>query len=304
MPEPTVIESLPEEIRSTLAPELLTDPDIGSFKNLGEVFNAAKLSKAPAKPWFDNLAPELKADPNVNKYKTADDLVKGHLESVKLIGSKGVIVPKPDAPQAEIDKFYNTLGRPEKADGYKFTPIENLPEQLKTDPQTETAVKGLFHKAGITQAQADLIQSEYTKMTATAIMKQQEAYIAQQKAAETELRNEWAQNYDKNIALAKRLVESIGGKDVLEAFGEAGNNPKVLKFLAKVGKSFAEDSIERLGVSGLQTNAAEAKHQISRINGLSAEERKNHPYWNESHMDHSKAVNEMQELYKIAYPTE
>ena len=301
MPEPTLIESLPEEIKSTLAPELLTDPDVISFKNLGEVFSAAKASKIPAKPWFDNLSPELKADPNVAKYKTAEDLVKGHLESVKLIGSKGVIVPKPDAPQAEIDKFYNTLGRPEKPEGYKFTPIENLPESLKTNPQVETIIKGLFHKAGLTSQQADLIQAEYTKMTAAVVMKQQEAYIQAQKTAETELRNEWAQNYDKNIQLAKRLVLSIGGQEVLDAFGEAGNNPKVLKFLAKVGQSFAEDSIERLGVSGLQTNAAEAKNQISKINNMAVEERKNHPYWNESHRDHDKAVKEMQELYKIAY---
>ena len=299
MPEPTVIETLPEEIRSTLAPELIADPEITKYKNLGEVFNAAKQA---GKPWYDSLAPELKADPNIAKYKTPDDLVKGHLEAVKLIGSKGVIIPGKDAKPEDVDKFYNTLGRPEKAEGYKFTPIEGIPDALKPVPEVEAAVKGLFHKAGITQAQADLIQSEYTKMQMQSIAKQQESFTAQRQAAETALRNEWAQDYDKNIALARRVVEVVGGKGAADAFGDIGNNPTVLKFLAKVGKSMSEDSIDRLGISPLQTNAAEAKRQIDSILNMSAEARKEHPYWNENHRDHQKAIKELQELYKIAYP--
>lgn len=296
--EENFIATLPEEIRSTLPAEIISDPEVAKYKNLGEVITAAKQSN---RPWYDSLPAELKADPTVVKYKTGEEQVKAHLEAVKLIGAKGVIIPVKDAPQGEVDKFYNTLGRPEKPDGYKFTPIEGIPDALKPQPQAEAAIKGLFHKAGLTAAQADLIQSEYTKMTMQAITAQSEAFVNARKESETALRNEWAQDYDKNIGLAKRVVEVIGGKGAVDAFGELGNNPTVLKFLAKVGKSMSEDSIDKIGISALQTNASEAKRQIANIQNMGAEERKNHPYWNENHRDHQKAVKEMQELYNIAY---
>ena len=292
MPEPLVLE----------APELTGNQDLTSFKTADDLAKGYLDLKGKVSGGSIDLLPEdIRKDATIMNYKTIAELAKGHIETKKLVGAKGVIVPGKDAPPEEVEKFYNTLGRPEKADGYKFTPIDGLPESLKTVPEVETAVKGIFHKAGLTAHQADIIQAEYTKMMASGVMKQQEAFNNAKKVAETALRQEWAQDYDKNISMARRVVETIGGKDAVSAFGELGNNPTVLKFLAKVGKSMSEDSIDRLGVSHLETNSGEAKRQIEKINGMTAEERKNHPYWNENHRDHTKAVKEMQELYKIAY---
>ncbi len=262
MPEPetTVIDSLPEEIRGTLAPEMLTDP-------------------------------------NIIKYKTIPDLLNGHVNLAKMISAKGVIIPKEGAALEEFDRFYNSLGRPEKIEGYKFTPVEKLHEKIKITPESEGWFRGLAHKAGLTQAQADIINKEYLGNISAMLSAQDKKWNEDVAAAELKLKNEWGVDYDKKIALAKAVMAKNGGAEVIAGLGDAQKNPAVIKFLANLGSKLSEDdvTIPAGGASPANTDA------LSKIKAI--KENLEHPYWKEKDPKHFEACEEVAKLYEEAYPT-
>lgn len=75
-----------------------------------------------------------------------------------LIGSKGPQIPKADAPQAEKDAYYESIGRPKTA--AEYTPV--LTGADKTDPKTLPKLQAAFHKAGLTPDQAKIVWDEST----------------------------------------------------------------------------------------------------------------------------------------------
>ena len=71
-----------------------------------------------------------------------------------------------------------------------------------------------------------------------------------------------------------------------------GNNPQVVRAFADLADKLSEDSI----VQG-DTPATMTTKEIDReIQELTAE---GSPYWNKSHINHKKAVEEVQSLYEL-----
>lgn len=241
----------------------------------------------PADKYADN--------PNIAKYKTIGDLVKGHGEAVKLVGAKGIIVPGEKATPEEWEKYYNSTGRPEKPEGYKLSPLENLHPDLKITPESEAGFKALMHKHGLTTRQADGLYKEYFGMISGSLIKRDETMQASKHEAERTLRTEWGAEYDANLAKTKRLIEKFGGADAREAFGELGNNPKVLKTLAGIAKRFSEDGY----IKGIEIPDAEKNNAQKQLNDIYMN--KQHPYWNQG-VGHAEAVAEVKRLNSIVHP--
>ena len=247
---------------------------------------------------FENTAiPETFKDSPVGKYKTVGELAKGYTEAQKLIGAKGVILPGEKATPEEVEKFYNTLGRPEKPDGYKLSPLEKLHPELKITPESEAGFKALVHKHGLTAKQADGLYKEYFGMISQSLTKRDEGMLASKHEAEKALRTDWGANYDKNLAGAKRLIDKFGGEGGREGFGDIGNNPKVLKTLANIAKQFSEDGFIK-GNDVKSSEVADAQKQLTAILL-----NKDHPYW-KAGAGHAEAVAEYARLQAIVTPNE
>jgi hypothetical protein len=284
----------------TPLPEALTkDQDLATFKTVEDLATGYKdvSKKAASIGSIETIPEDIRKDPNISKYKTLEELAKGHLETIKLIGKKGVIIPGEGATQEEIDKFQIALGRPVKPEEYKFTPVENLHPDIKITPESENAYKGIAHKIGLSQAQADNLNKWFLETVSAGLTVQANLEETAMKEAETKLRQEWGANFDTNLALAKRLVDKFGGKEGTDAFGDLGNNPAVLKILASIGKKLSEDSIEHTGFSDLATSTQDAKKRIDIIEKEIMKMSQNDP-------EYPKLVKERMELYKIAYPEE
>ena len=260
MPDPTVIDTLPEEVRSTLPAEIVSDPSI-------------------------------------TKYKSIPDLLVGHQNLSKMISAKGVIMPKEDASPEEFDKFFNTLGRPEKADGYKLSELKDLHPGIKVTPESKKAFLDFAHKSGLTNKQVDTLNQWYLGSVDGMLKAQDKAWNDKVSALETNLKNKWGADYEKNRQIAQSLVEKVGGKDVISGFGEAINNPMVLEFLANVGKHFAEDDFKALGINDAMKGSPDA---LAKIKAMQADMKG--PLWNEKDPGHDAAVAEYQKLYQQAYP--
>jgi hypothetical protein len=269
---------MPDEVVDTLPPET---PD----------------TEAP--PVFEETPiPEtFKDNPNVGKYKTVGELIKGHENVVKLVGSKGVIIPKDDAPAEEKEKYYQALGKPAKPEAYTFVPIETLHEKIKAQmtPEVEGVFRQMAHQANLTQAQAAFLHKWYFENASKAVVDADAAVDKAMKDGETALRSEWKENYGKNIANVQSVVAKLGGKEVIDALGNLGSNPVIVKFLAKLTSHFSEDDIANLG-SNETPGAMTAKAKIKVIQNDPT-----HPLWKDvpGHMD---AVKEWAILHAEAYP--
>lgn len=251
---------------------------------------------APEGNDFESMAiPETFKDSPIGKYSTVGELAKGYTEAQKLIGAKGVIVPGEKATPEEVEKFYNTLGRPEKPDGYKLSPVEKIHPEIKITPEVEAGFKALVHKHGLTAKQADGLYREYFGMISNSLTKRDEGMMAAKHEAEKELRTNWGPDYDKNLNSAKRLIEKYGGPQAREAFGELGNNPQVLKTIANIAKKFSEDGFIK-GDTVTNSERTEAQKKITDIML-----NKQHPYW-VAGAGHAEAVEEMKRLQQIVHP--
>ena len=270
----------------------------GTATGAGSETESEGAGAGQAEPWFNVLPEQARQDANITKYKTADDFYTGHKNLVELVGRKGVIVPKDDSVPEETEKFYNSIGRPEKAEGYKFSQIEKLHASIDTKPETQAKLAGMYHKLGLTQKQADATNKLlYASFSETAFA-QEKANLESMQKSEAQLRSEMGADYDKNMIAAKRFAKRFGGDELINALGEKGNDPRVLKAFANAAKAFSEDSVARGGFSNLMMNKDQAKVEIDKV--------KNDPKhpWHNDGPGHEDAVQKMNELYKIAYGVE
>jgi hypothetical protein len=109
---------------------------------------------------------KLNAVPQDFRGRKVYDAVGNNLEGLlkhignqdTLIGKqgKGIFVPSPEATETEKDMFFKAIGRPDTPQSYKL----NIPDTLKdhyNDEKFMSSAKGVFHKAGLTQAQVDAV---------------------------------------------------------------------------------------------------------------------------------------------------
>lgn len=253
--------------------------------------------------WIDSLVQggveipdEIKNDPTIQNYGSIQDLMKGHIETKALVGRKGVIVPGKDAKPEEWDAFHTALGRPKTADEYQISQVK-MPEGFPDfNPDGIKEFKAVAHKLGMTPQMVDGLWNWYAQSNGQAFSKMQEAQAEAAKATEETLRKDFGDKYDATLALAQKTGKLAFGDD-FEAFAQQhGNNPVVIKALAKLGAQLGEDAfvIEGTG-SGLNKTPEEAQAEINRIMGD-----KDHAY-HKSGPGHKEAVEHVTKLFNIVY---
>lgn len=186
------------------------------------------------------------------KGKGLDDVVRSYRELESRIG-QSLTVPSDDASKEDWDKFYSRTGRPEKADGYKFSLPSDLPENLPYDAASATEFSNWAHEAGLNQKQAQAIHDNFVRMTARQIEAHQAKEAELSQAAHTEIVREWGlpdtDQYRRNQEMANRAIRQLGLSDELKGIGALTAEgdvkaPKLAMALSKVGHQlFSEDTL-------------------------------------------------------------
>lgn len=269
-------------------PELQGNESLKGFADTDSLGKAYVELEARVKGGGIDLLPEEMAkDPAISVFKTVADLGKGYVETKKMIGG--------------LDKA------PEKADGYKFTPMANLNTDLKTEPILNQ-FKGIFHKAGLGNKAADIVQQEVLGVLSNGMAQSQQAKKDLALKNETVLRAEWGADFDKRFDSVVRVLTTAGGPEAIaetEAVSKAlKGSPVLLKALGKITALLSEDSIGSLGagVTPDITDAKTAQDAIAKMNQEINVQGKKHPFHDEKHPDHQKVKDEMMKLFKVAYP--
>ena len=158
--------------------------------------------------WYAALPPEtlgLLEKKGWNNPNGLPNLIKSYSELEKQFSSSDkVILPKDEADTEGWGKFWAKLGRPENADAYRFP-----------DGVDAAAVKALapeLHKLGITQKQAAALATLDLQRHATAQESERQRVVADQNAADADLRGEWGAKYNENVLIGMEAGEPMGTK--------------------------------------------------------------------------------------------
>lgn len=241
-----------------------------------------------AKSWKETISEEFRNDPNIAKFTEIDALAKSYINATRMIGSDKVIVPNQNSNEDHWNEVYDKLGRPQSPDKYKF--------EIKSDivPFEETSIKQFAenaHKLGLNNKQAQGILEFYKNNVEQSAKQSQIDIETAQAQSQQQLRQEWGRAYDEKLTKAKSIAQANFSKELLNTQLKdgtvLGDNPEIIKGFANIANLLSEDKI--ISTESESVNQGrDIQTEISKIM-----DDKSGPYWNKSHPDHSKMVQQM-----------
>ena len=243
---------------------------------------------------FKTLIPEeYREEKSLQNFSNMDDFVKSYLHSQKLVGADKIPVPNKMATDDDWKAVYDRLGRPESPEGYSY----ELPEQTKLDDATLKAFSEEAHKLGLLPKQAQGIMNYYNNLAEQSEKSLEFRDETARAEAEIELRKEYGPAYDLKVAQARNLATNTLGADflrntILEDGSSLGNNPQIVRAFADLASKLSEDSM----VQGEVASAMTVKEIDGEIESLT---QPGSAYWDKRHINHRKAVDEVQRLYEL-----
>ena len=241
-----------------------------------------------AKSWKETISEEFRNDPNISKFTEIDALAKSYINATRMIGQDKVAVPNENSTDDQWQEVYGKLGRPESPDKYK------LEVQSETAPLDDTAIKQFAenaHQLGLNNKQAQGILEFYKNSMEGSIQQARVDTETAQANAEQELRKEWGRSYDENIKKAGAIAKANMSEDILNMElkdgTRIGDHPSVIKGFASFANLMSEDKL----VSTESENVDRGTDYEAEISKLVND--RDGPYWNKSHPDHDKVVQQV-----------
>lgn len=189
---------------------------------------------------FEGLSEDAMTFVSNKGFKSVEDVVTSYRNLEKLQGVPAdKLIRLPDENNAdEVNAFYNKLGRPEKAEDYKFEIADGQ------DDSIAKAIAPELFKAGLSQKQAAAI---YKTLEAAKIEQTKAAEAAAVKAEE-DLKSEWGTNYDNNLKAAQQAAKIAGvTAEQIEALQKATDYKTVMNMFKNLASKFGEDALRGAG---------------------------------------------------------
>lgn len=241
-----------------------------------------------AKSWKETISEEFRNDPNISKFTEIDALAKSYINATRMIGQDKFSIPNENSTDDQWQEVYGKLGRPESPDKYK------LEVQSETASLDEGAIKQFAenaHQLGLNNKQAQGILEFYKNSMEGSIQQARIDTETAQANAEQELRKEWGRSYDENIKKAGAIAKANMSEDILNMElkdgTRIGDHPSVIKGFASIANLMSEDKLVSTDSESVD-RGTDYEAEISKIVND-----KDGPYWNKSHPDHDKIVQQV-----------
>ena len=284
-----------EQITQETVPVEKTSTEAQPQATQATVANADTPAPQPTQStWKDSISEVYRNDPNIQKFTEADALAKSYINAVRMIGQDKMIVPNKNFTEDQWEEAYIKMGRPDSADKYSL--------DIKSDvvPLDEQAIKSFQEqsfKLGLNNEQAKGVLDFYKNNMEAQTQQAKVDAETSQAQAQNLLRQEWGRDYDANIAKAKSLATANLAPEVFEmqlADGSRlGDNVDVIKGFAKIASMMSEDKI----LSTESENMDKSEDIQTEIDQIMND--KNGPYWNKSHPNHDKVVQQVYTLREM-----
>ena len=201
------------------------------------------------------------------------------------------LMVKPDITNAEtMTAFYNSIGRPETSEGYKYEVPEGKDMPTDFEGFSKTA-----HKFGLTNDQFKGILGEVLGTQWEA----QDVMGAEQRDAIRNLTKKWGSAYDDQMAQVKnflRLTDAPEG--LVDLFIDEAMSPKEIEWLHAIATQTKAPA--ELVTHDKEQNLVTPSEAMNRIQEMLNND--THPYWKASDPRHNDAVQEMIRLQGLAHP--
>lgn len=256
---------------------------------------------APTGSWLDKLDPEMKTWAESKGWKSPDTadpalIAQSYYNLEKLFGAdkagRTVQLPKDESDTAALDAIYDKLGRPKDPTGY----------DIKIDGADENFIgtaKGWFHKAGLTDKQAQAVSEMYRAAELDAVQKAQEEHSLQVEA----LQKEWGTNFDQKVETAKHGYKAAGLTEAQVKAVEASLGPAMTaKMFEFFGRNYTE--AQPPGVDARTSSPGFAQHTPAsakaKMDALYADRNFMDRYNHSDPKIRAQAMAEMEALSKLA----
>lgn len=119
------------------------------------------------------------------------------------------------------------------------------PEGFEMDEEALKAAEPVFKELGLSQQQAQKLVEFYGERLAAMSETQASAMTETTEKWVSDIKGEWGDKFDENVAIAAKAVE-YGGDELREALNltGAGNHPAVIKFFHQIGRQLSEDGFQ------------------------------------------------------------
>ena len=285
-------ETVPVEKTSTEAQPQATQTTVANADT--PISSTTTEQPTVAKSWKETISEEFRNDPNIQKFTEIDALAKSYINATKMIGQDKMVVPNNNFTEDQWSDAYSKMGRPESADKYSLN--------VKSDviPFEETAIKSFqeqAHKLGLNNQQAQGVLDFYKNTTEGSIQQSKVDTETAQAQAQQSLRQEWGREYDANISKAKSLAKANVSPEVLlmelKDGTRVGDHPEIVKGFAKIANLLSEDKIVSTEAENMD-RSTDIQQEIDQIMND-----KTGPYWNKSHPNHDKTVQQVYTLREM-----
>ena len=264
--------------------------------------------QAPSEDWKASLPEDIRDNQLIHNANSIESLAKTAIHAQSMIGADKLAIPGKWANDDDWNNVYTKLGKPEDAQGYKL----EVKEGTQVDKDMESWYRGLAHKAGLNDRQANTIFQEY--MAKEAELKAANAPPSPEDVeiikgeAEIALKKEWGKAFDTRMNEAKGVLSEFAPKDFDQLLTKdgvpLGNDPVFIKTLANIGNYINSKLGEDKMVGNKQQpqyTPADAEKEIAALRG---DPRDGGPYWDKKHPDHMRTVQQVTELMEYMHPEE
>jgi hypothetical protein len=194
--------------------------------------------------WRAGLPDDLKTNEAFVPYKTVGEFAKAHLATAtkakELEGKLGNSIPKlsENATPEEREQFFNSLGRPEKPEGYE------LDGEDKNAKEWTGYWRNEMHKIGVPKDQAKAISVAFNKQINGMVEAHNAKIQAEISETSTKLKTELGDKYDASVELASRLWKRDTDVDLDKAFPAetSAGRTAVIRYILKMAAKTGEDS--------------------------------------------------------------
>lgn len=242
--------------------------------------------------WLKGVDADIASDPSLKVFNNPQDLIKSYVHAQKMLGKDKTVLPGKNSTDQDWKQFYQKIGLPAEMEKYEIAKGEKYVVQ----DEVMAEFKKLAFEANILPAQAQKVMDWFNSKASSGM---DSAYANKELEVTKgweDLNKEWGQGFDKNMSAAKTVIKEFGDESFVNYLNESGlgDDPKLARFLANIGKNLREDSFKDEAVAHVGMTPLEAKSTYTKIMGDA-----NHPYRNAQHPDHKNAVMEVNKLFEM-----
>ncbi len=191
--------------------------------------------------FYSKLPEDLGQHSSVKTIKSIEDLAKSYVNTKSLVGKKFEDYLKSDDPEL-VAKRNEVMGVPSSVEDYDL----KMPEVPEGSPFNEDVLNNFKEKAaelGITKDQAQALLEWDAGRAVNAQENIQQTIEQQTEVAETELKKEWGNKFEYNLAQVERAADYLGVTDDLVEMG-LNRNPQLVKsFFEKIVPAISDDKL-------------------------------------------------------------